>query len=132
MTTRITRWAVLAIGLALPLASFAADQPDQTQGPRAQAKAKQKARNTQPIYGSQLMTPEERTEYRNKMRDAKTQAERDRIRTEHHSAMQERAKEKGITLPDQPRAKSARGPGAGAGGGMRRGGPAANGGATTP
>jgi hypothetical protein len=47
------------------------------------------------IYGSQLMTSEERTVYRNKMRAAKTQAERDQIRAEHHAAMQARAKERG-------------------------------------
>lgn len=66
----------------------------------------------QTIYGSQLMTRRERYEYRQKMRAAKTQEERERIRAEHHTAMQERARERGVTLPDMP---PARGPGFGAG-----------------
>ncbi|HNH99618.1 MAG TPA: hypothetical protein PK958_11720, partial [Rhodocyclaceae bacterium] len=57
---------------------------------------------TAPIYGSQLMTQEERLEYRNKMRSLKTAEERQALRLEHHQAMQARAKERGITLPEAP------------------------------
>jgi len=67
-----------------------------------------------PIYGSQLMTQQERDEYRAKMRSAKTTKERQALRDEHHKAMQERAKERGVTLPAQPPARG--GPGAGAAG----------------
>ena len=70
------------------------------------------------IYGSQLMTQQERNEYRAQMRNAKTYEERERIRLEHHKAMQERAKAKGLTLPDMP---PAAGGGMGPGGGMGRG-----------
>lgn len=49
---------------------------------------------------SKLMTPEERTEMRNKMQAAKTPEERQAIRTSMRSEMQKRAKEKGITLPE--------------------------------
>jgi len=59
----------------------------------------------QQIYGSQLMTEQERMEYRNKMQTAKTAEERERIRLEHHNEMQERAKQQGMTLPDQPPAQ---------------------------
>lgn len=69
------------------------------------------------VYGSQLMTQQERIEYRNKMRSAKTYEEREQIRLEHHKAMQERAKAKGLTLPDMP---PAAGGGMGPGGGMGR------------
>ncbi len=69
----------------------------------------------QDIYGYQLMTPEERAAHRTKLRSAKTYEERERIRKEHHTAMQIRAKEKGMTLPDEPPA--GRGPGSGPGGG---------------
>lgn len=69
----------------------------------------------QDIYGSRLMTVQERNEYRSKMRAAKTVQERDRIRAEHHEQMKVRAKERGVTLPDQPPA--GRGPGMGPGGG---------------
>jgi hypothetical protein len=65
------------------------------------------------VYGSQLMTQQERTEYRAKMRTAKTAEEREQIRTEHHTQMTARAKERGVTLPDTP---PARGGGMGAGG----------------
>jgi len=68
------------------------------------------------VYGSQLMTDEERAEYRARLRSAKTREERDQIRKEHHERMKERAKERGITLPDEP---PERGHGMGPGGGRR-------------
>ncbi|WP_321494755.1 hypothetical protein [uncultured Desulfobacter sp.] len=72
------------------------------------------------IYGSQLMTQQERAEYHAKMRAVKTVQEREQIRNEHHEQMQERAKERGLTLPDEP---SGRGGGMGrSGGGMGMGG----------
>jgi hypothetical protein len=58
------------------------------------------------------MTPGERNEYRERMRSAATEQERERIRAEHHARMQERAKERGATLPDQPRGSGTRGMGA--------------------
>jgi len=68
-----------------------------------------------PIYGSQLMTKQERIEHRNKLRAAKTVEERDQVRLQHHEQMQLRAKEKGVTLPDAP---PAMGGGQGQGQGM--------------
>jgi hypothetical protein len=81
----------------------------------------------QQIYGSQLMTQQERTTFRNQMRAAKTYEEQQRIRNEHHKQMQVRAKERGVTIPDQPPAHGmgggmGPGPGPGAGGGMGQGG----------
>ena len=67
------------------------------------------------IYGSQLMTQQERNEYRAQMHNAKTAQEREQIRKEHHERMKVRAKEKGVTLPDEPPAR-------GMGGGMGPGG----------
>lgn len=61
------------------------------------------------------MTPQERNEYRERRRAAKTTQEREQIRAEHHERMKERAKEQGLTLPDEP---PARGGGIGPGGGM--------------
>lgn len=55
-----------------------------------------------PIYGSRLMTEEERIQYRDRMRAAKTAEEREQIRREHHEKMKERARERGVTLPDEP------------------------------
>lgn len=54
------------------------------------------------VYGSQLMTEQERTEHRNTMRSFKTEQEREAYRVEHHKRMQERASEKGVSLPDSP------------------------------
>jgi len=73
------------------------------------------------IYGFQLMTPQERDAYRARMRSARTQEERERIRAENHARMQERAKERGVTLPDAPGGRGigrGPGPGPGPGGGM--------------
>ena len=72
------------------------------------------------VYGSQLMTPQELRAYRLKMRQAKTVEERAQIRAEHHRQMQERAKERGVTLPEAPPPQGMHrgvGPGAGPGGG---------------
>lgn len=76
-----------------------------------------------PIFGSQMMTPDERNAYRQKMLEAKTIEEREQLRAEHHEAMQARARERGVTLPDVPQERGpgmgpSRGPGAGPGMGM--------------
>lgn len=76
------------------------------------------------IYGSELMTPQERQEYRDRMQSATTAEERERIRAEHHEQMMERAKEQGVTLPDMPPAHGQQmgpGSGMGPGGGMAPG-----------
>lgn len=75
--------------------------------------------NQELIYGSQLMTPQERAEYRDKIRAAKSVEERERIRKEHHEKMKERAQARGVMLPDEP---AAGGSGMGRGGGMGSGG----------
>ncbi len=89
---------VAALGLSAP--GFAADPP---------------------IYGSQLMTAQERAEHRDRMRNAKSDAERQQIRNEHHERMRIRAKERGVTLPEVPPSRGqgkGMGPGDGMGGGM--------------
>lgn len=69
--------------------SLAADPPRVQQHERA--------------FGWNLMTPEERTEHQSKMRSFETKEEREQYRIDHHKKMKERMKERGITLPDQPR-----------------------------
>ena len=77
-----------------------------------------------PIYGSQLMTKQERIEYRSQLRAAKTTEEREQIRLQHHEKMQLRAKERGMTLPETPPDRSVgKGMQRGPGGGMGVGGP---------
>jgi hypothetical protein len=94
--------------------------PAAAQGtPRQQSQQQTRPQEQEQIFGSQLMTEEERTEYRDRMRAAKTQEEREAIRLEHHQRMQKRAAEQGITLPDEPPARGGgmRGPGRGPGAG---------------
>lgn len=64
--------------------------------------AQQQTRAKKQVYGSQLMTKQERMEHRSKMRAAKTAEEREQIRKEHHERMKERAKERGVALPEEP------------------------------
>lgn len=78
-------------------------------------KEKVQAKKQEPIYGSQLMTAQERTAYHARMRAAKTVEEREKIRNEHHEQMQKRAQERGVTLPEPP---PVRGGGMGPGGGI--------------
>ena len=84
-----------------------------------QERSQERVQTQEQIYGSQLMTNQERAEHRHKMRAAKSAEERERIRNEHHERMKERAKARGVTLPDEPPAK---GRGMGSGGGMGAGG----------
>jgi len=72
------------------------------------------------IYGSQLMTQQERIEHRTKMQSMKTMEERERYRMEHHMKMQERAEEQGVTLPDSTPMGNGMGGGRGQGGGRGR------------
>ena len=81
------------------------------------------AQDQERAYGWSLMTPEERAEHQNEMRSLKNEQEREQFRIEHHKKMQERAKEKGTVLPDQPRTRKKDGTGFGKkrGGGGGRG-----------
>lgn len=109
-----TTLMVSALAAMLALPAFAQDAQPAPQKDQVQQKKQTRDR----IYGHQLMTPDERIEYRSKMRFLKTPEECDAFRAEHHKKMQERAKEKGITLPDEPPMKGCpgmgprRGPGA--------------------
>ena len=79
------------------------------------------------IFGSELMTERERLAMRQRMRSAGSPEERERIRAEHHAGMQARARERGVTLPDEAPMRHGRGmgidsgPGPGMGQGMGRG-----------
>lgn len=84
-----------ACAATAPTFATAADQ----QREQVQTQARER------IYGSELMTQQERNEYRTRMRALKTQEEREQFRKEHHERMKERAKERGVTLPDEPPAK---------------------------
>ena len=97
-----------------------------TRHKREQTQATQQVQTQERIYGSELMTPQERNAYQNRMRATKTEQEREALRLEHHRQMQERARAQGKTLPDMPPAGmgpgSGMGPGMGPGSGMGPGG----------
>lgn len=113
--------AVLAA--MLPVMTTVTDAADQDQTrDQERLRDKDQVRDNQ-VYGSQLMTTQERDEYRNRMRAAKTVQEREQIRNEHHARMQERAKQRGVTLPAEPPVRGmGAGPGRGAGSGAGPGG----------
>ena len=109
------------LGPGLLSATMAADQDqlqtrDQLQT-QDRTRDQLQTRDRDQIYGYQMMTPAERAEYRARMRSLNTVQERERYRLEHHREMQERARERGMTLPDQPMPRGG-GMGPGPGGGM--------------
>lgn len=85
-----------------------------------------RAQNRQ-TAGRTMMTDEERNAQRAKMRSTTSQEERNKVRAEQHEKMKLRAKEKGVTVPDNPPAQGqgggmGSGIGGGQGGGMGGGG----------
>ena len=93
-----------------------------------QVQTREETQVREEIYGSQLMTPQERNEYQTRMRDAQGEEEREKIRAEHHERMKIRAQEQGLSLPDEPPTHgmhkgmgSGGGMGVGPGGGMGKG-----------
>jgi hypothetical protein len=60
------------------------------------------ARAQEQVYGSQLMSDQERKEHQAKYRSLKTEQEREAFRAEHQKLMQERAKAQGKSLPAAP------------------------------
>ena len=96
--TSLTRPALAAaislLGLGMSASAMAQDQTEN--------RASDQVQRQDPIYGNQFMTRQELNEYQTKMRALKTEEERQAYRLEHHQKMQERAKVKGVTLPEAP------------------------------
>lgn len=53
------------------------------------------------LYGSTLMTLEERHEHQRKMWNAKSETERQQIRTEHRKQIEDRARERKAQIQEQ-------------------------------
>ena len=100
--------SILTASLLLAVAPLPVNAETQTQT---------QEQTTQRAYGWQVMTEQERMEYQQQMRALSTEQERQQFREEHHKAMQERAKERGVTLPDEPIGPGPGGGGMGPGGG---------------
>ena len=102
----LTGALALAIGLAL------AAEPAETPPP-----AKEQ------VYGSQLMTQQERAAHRARVMAATTPEAKALIRAQQHERMKERARQLGLEMPDTPPALAGgRGPGPGPCVGMGPGG----------
>jgi len=114
-------WLITIAGASLLVAGAAAQQPapQPTQQPPATATQTKKA-GGEKIYGYDLLTEQERSAYHAQMRAAKTEQERERVRSEHRELVQQRAREKGVDVKGM-----AYGPGPGAGAGPGKGGGAA-------
>ena len=111
------------IAALLPVMVSVANAADKDQDrTRDQDQLQTRDKTQDQIYGSQLMTQKERSEYQARMRNAKTEQEREQIRKQHHEQMQVRAKKKGVTLPDEPPARGMGGGMGPGGGGMGPGG----------
>lgn len=123
----------LAIGIGAPLAMADEDQARDRDWDRERAgthersesetRTQSQMREGDAIYGAQMMSDEERASYRRRMREATTAQQRDQIRSEHHAEMVKRARERGISLPEDPPSRPGpggmgRGPGYGDGGMM--------------
>ena len=109
------QWApftLVLLGLLVSGPGFTEDADDPMDKDMPQMQAQDKM-----MYGWQLMTVEERAKHRAKMQSLNTKEEREAYRLEHHKLMQARAKERGITLPEQPMPHGGGGPGGRGGGG---------------
>ena len=125
-----TRTAIAIAVLALSASAGAQDQTqDQDQDHMRDQQMSQQRLQDQDIYGSHMMTREERDQHSNAMGNARTEQERERIWAEHHERMQARAKERGETLPEMPAHMPRQGAGGqGQGGGQGGGGGGGGGG----
>lgn len=97
--------AALLPGAATLAVAADQDQPQtgaQTPGNRTPGERGQISHSEDQIYGSQLMSPEERSDYLDEMRNLKTERQREQFRIQHREQMQERARELGVSLPDEP------------------------------
>ena len=88
---------------------------DRTNGPengqmtkqREMTQNQQGQMNQQGIYGGELMSEQERNQYREQLRLTDSDPEQQtRFKAQHQEEMQKRAKEKGVKLPDPPAEES--------------------------
>jgi hypothetical protein len=110
---------ITASMLVLPIGSVGAADQQKAQD-QTQQQTQAKDQEQRPIFGWELMSVKERAEHREKMLSLKTEQERTAYRQEHHKLMQQRATERGVTIPDMPpQDRGGPGPGGGAGAGRQ-------------
>jgi hypothetical protein len=76
-------------------------QEDRQQAPDKSKAKDQAQKRDRDIYGYQLMTEQERNEYREQLKKAETNQERQQIVAEHREKMQARASEEGVNLEER-------------------------------
>lgn len=69
------------------------------------------AEDQQPVYGSPIITEQERLEHFEKMNNAKTASERLKIQQDHHQLMQKRLEARGQKLREMPKGEEGQQPG---------------------
>ncbi len=93
---------LIKYGLAACAASVMLSGPVSAADPAPTQQQTQYQLQERDMYGWDLMTEQERAQHRQKMQSMQTEQERNEYRMEHHQLMQERAKAKGVTIPDTP------------------------------
>lgn len=91
----VLAWNITACTL---LAATAAGQPQVREREQVQQRTQERAGKREIIPGSELMTAAEREAYRRRFAAAKSDAERDKVRSDHVKAMEERASLRGLRL----------------------------------
>lgn len=115
MKRTTTCLAMVATALLVSGPGLAADQL------RERDQLQEQLQDRDRVFGWELMTVQERSQLRERLQLANTEQEREQIRLENHQQMQERARQMGVTLPDEPRQGQGAG-GFGSGGGKGGGG----------
>jgi hypothetical protein len=82
----------------LMAAADVAGQQQVQQREQVKERTQERAGKREIIPGSELMTPEEREDYRRRYAAAKSEAEREKVRADHVKAMDERARLRGLQL----------------------------------
>lgn len=82
----------------LAAAIEAAGQQATRQREQAQARTQERTGKREIIPGSELMTAREREDYRRRYAAAKTDADREKVRSDHIKVMEERARLRGLRL----------------------------------
>ena len=92
----------IVAGTLLAVAALVTSMPSSAQQPSASTATPPQATGQQRPQRPQILTQEERAQYRQRMQAAKTPEERAKVRDDMRTAVEQRAKEKGITLPQRP------------------------------
>lgn len=94
--------AVSTAAVMLAAAVDAAGQQPAQQREQAKTRTQERAGKREIIPGSELMTSKEREDYRRRYAAAGTEADKEKVRADHITAMQERARLRGLDLALPP------------------------------